>query len=102
MNTAHAHARARPERILRLALHTEYFDAIKAGTKGEEYRLCTPYWSQRLLNREYDGIELTKGYPRRNDTERHLQRPWRGYTIKTLQHDHFGPSPVTVFAITVN
>lgn len=52
---------------LTLALKGEYFDAIRAGTKLEEFRLVTPYWRKRLEGRHYDFIELTRGYPRRGD-----------------------------------
>ena len=86
---------------LHLSLKTEYFDQINAGTKPEEYRLCTPYWSKRLIDRSYTSIELAKGYPKAGDTERRITRNWAGYTIKTIQHPHFGPDPVTVFAINV-
>jgi hypothetical protein len=86
---------------LTLNLKGEYFDQIKAGAKPEEYRLCTPYWSKRLIGRSYTRIELAKGYPKAGDTERRITRKWSGYTIKTLQHPHFGPDPVTVFAINV-
>ncbi len=86
---------------LHLSLKSEYFDQIKAGTKPEEYRLCTPYWSKRLIGRSYTRIELAKGYPKAGDTERRISRKWAGYTIKTMQHPHFGPDPVTVFAINV-
>lgn len=89
------------ERILTLPLKSEYFDAIKAGTKTEEYRLFNAYWSKRLLGRLYDGIVLTKGYPRSDDTERRLYRPWRSYRIITITHPHFGSAPVEVFAINV-
>ncbi|WP_367619200.1 hypothetical protein [Comamonas sp.] len=40
--------------------------------------------------------------PARDDFARRLSRPWRGYTIKTITHPHFGESPVQVFAIKVN
>lgn len=88
-------------RTLTLPLKAVYFHQIKAGTKPEEYRLCTPYWRKRLEGRVYDQIVLTLGYPKRGDTERHMVRPWRGYTVKTLKHSHFGPDPVTVYAINV-
>lgn len=88
--------------MLPLPLRGEYFDDIQAGAKGEEYRLCTPYWRRRLEGRSFDGIELMRGYPRRDDSARRLSRPWRGYTIKTITHPHFGPAPVQVFAIRVN
>lgn len=84
-----------------LPLKAEYFDAIRAGTKPEEFRLVTPYWQKRLEGRTYDRIVLPKSYPARDDHERRLVRQWRGYRITTLTHPHFGPDPVTVFAIDV-
>lgn len=86
---------------LTLAVKGVYFNQIKSGDKTEEYRLCTPYWAYRLVYREYDQIVLTLGYPKRDDTNRRLVLPWRGYTIKTITHPHFGPDPVTVYAINV-
>jgi hypothetical protein len=84
-----------------LPLKAVYFNAIKEGTKATEYRLVTPYWRRRLEGRSYDAIVLTLGYPRAGDEERRLRRPWRGFTIETIQHEHFGPAPVQVFAIDV-
>lgn len=86
---------------LTLPLKSEYFDAIRDGTKPEEYRLVTPFWKKRLVGRTYDEIVLTKGYPRGDDQERRLSRSWRGFTVKTITHPHFGPEPVEVFAIDV-
>ena len=79
-----------------------YFDQMKAGTKTEEYRLVTPHWSKRLEGRSYDRLTLTRGYPSRDDAERRLTVPWRGYERKTITHPHFGPDPVEVFAIKVH
>ena len=89
-------------KTLTLPLRREYFNAISAGTKTEEYRLCTPFWRKRLEGREFDSVVLTLGYPARDDHARRLVRAWRGFTIKTLTHPHFGPSPVQVFAIDVS
>lgn len=89
-----------PRRLI-LPLKGEYFDAIRAGTKPEEYRLINDYWRKRLEGREYDLIELTKGYPKRDDAERRLVLPWRGYAVKTIVHPHFDNVPVEVFAINV-
>lgn len=89
-------------KTLTLPLKREYFDAIRAGTKAEEYRLCTPHWRKRLEGREYDQIVLTLGYPARADHARRIVRPWRGFTIKTITHPHFGAQPVEVFAINVS
>jgi hypothetical protein len=90
-------------RTLHLPLKREYFEAIRDGTKVEEYRLCTPYWQKRLYSPfgSYDQIVLTLGYPARDDHARRLVLPWNGYTIKTITHPHFGPQPVEVFAIDV-
>jgi hypothetical protein len=86
---------------LHLSLKGEYFDAIQAGTKPEEYRLTTPYWRKRLEGRTYSQIVLTKGYPAADDAARRMTLPWQGYTIKIIQHPFFGPDPVEVFAICV-
>jgi hypothetical protein len=86
---------------LTLALKGEYFDAIKAGTKLEEFRLVTPYWRRRLEGRTYDRIELTRGYPKRGDAARRLVLPWQGYRVTSITHPHFGAEPVVVFAINV-
>ena len=86
-----------------LPLKREYFEAIRDGTKTEEYRLCTPYWKKRLAAKfdGYDSVVLTLGYPARDDHTRRLVRPWQGYSIKTITHPHFGPDPVQVYAIPV-
>lgn len=88
-------------RTLHLSLKAEYFNAIKAGMKDREYRLVTPYWVKRLVGREYERIELALGYPARDDTERRISRPWRGFVRQPICHPHFGPDPVEVFAIDV-
>lgn len=87
---------------LTLALNGEYFDAIRDGSKLEEYRLRTDYWNKRLVARAYDRIVLTRGYPPRGDASRRLVLPWRGYVTKALTHPHFGPDEVQVFAIDVS
>ena len=90
-------------KTLTLPLKREYFEAIRDGTKTEEYRLCTSYWQKRLHSPFgiHDQIVLTLGYPARDDHARRIVRPWRGYTIKTITHPHFGPDPVQVYAIEV-
>lgn len=84
---------------LHLPVKREYFDQIKSGQKQWEYRLRTPYWKKRVENRTYNNIVITLGYPPREDTERRITFPWRGYVEKTRQHKHFGDNPVDVFAI---
>jgi len=36
-----------------LPLKAEYFNAIKAGTKPEEFRLRTPFWRLRAYVQSY-------------------------------------------------
>lgn len=84
-----------------LRLKREYFEQIRDGIKTEEYRLCKEYWRTRLEGRDYARIILTHAYPSRDDHEKRIIRPWRGYTIKIITHPHFGPEPVEVFAIDV-
>lgn len=85
-----------------LPLKRQYFDAIRAGVKTEEYRLCTPYWRKRIGGRTFDHVTLTLGYPARNDETRRIVCAWRGYRVFTLTHPHFGPDPVEVYAIDVS
>ena len=90
-------------RKLYLALNYEYFDQILAGMKTEEYRLVET-WRRRLEGREgYDQIILTKGYPKNGGIEgkTRLTLKWRGFTIKTITHKHFGDVPREVYAIDV-
>lgn len=84
-----------------LPVKREYFEQMRDGTKLAEYRLVTAYWRRRLVGRAFSHVIITLGYPKRDDTARRLVFPWRGYKIETIQHPHFGPAPVSVFAITV-
>lgn len=84
-----------------LPLKREYFEAIKAGTKSEEYRLRTEYWRRRLEGRKFDRVVLTLGYPAADNHERRMVLPWRGLRKTTITHPHFGPKPVEVYAIQV-
>ncbi len=84
-----------------LPLKAEYFDAIKAGAKLEEFRERSPYWRRRLEGRTFDRVVLTKGYPTAGDDSRRIVREWRGYRETTITHPHFGAEPVPVFAIDV-
>ncbi|AVQ84828.1 RNA-binding protein [Variovorax sp. PMC12] len=88
-------------KTLHLPLKRCYFEQIRDGTKTEEYRLCTPFWQRRLEGQTFDRIVLTLGYPPAADAARRLERPWRGFSIKTITHPHFGTEPVHVFAINV-
>lgn len=90
-------------RTLTLNLNGVYFDQILAGEKVEEYRLESDYWRKRIARQIYDEIVLLRGYPKGGgvEGETRLSMPWRGWSLKTLTHEHFGPDPVTVYAIAV-
>ncbi|TKU71493.1 ASCH domain-containing protein [Citrobacter sp. wls710] len=87
---------------LQLAVKGEYFDQMKAGVKKFEYRLQTDYWRKRLVNRDYEHLIITKGYPRADDLERRIDVPYCGYVEESITHKHFGDAQVDVFAIIVN
>ena len=91
------------DRVLTLPLKGEYFDAIAAGTKPEEFRLANDFWATRIAGREFDRIVLTRGYPKGGGIEgkTRLTRRWRGYQVRWITHPHFGPDAVQVFAINV-
>ena len=84
---------------LHLHVKTEYFESIKGGEKTEEYRLYNDYWGGRLLLGDiaYEGIVIHNAY--KAGDENRLRFPWCGLEFKTITHPHFGPEPVTVFAI---
>jgi hypothetical protein len=87
---------------LTLNLKDVYFQEIKSGVKKYEYRLLTPYWEKRLINKFYEEIILKSGYPKKDNMEKQIVRPWLGYEIQTINHPHFGVNAVKVFAILVN
>ncbi len=86
---------------LHLNLKGMYFDEIRAERKRFEYRLRST-WEKRLAGKTFDRIWIKRGYPASNDSDRIIERPWRGYEIQTITHPHFGPDPVEVLAIRVN
>jgi hypothetical protein len=51
-----------PIKVLHLNLHRKFFAAIAARMKRVEYRERTPYWRQRLENRDYEFIQFRNGY----------------------------------------
>lgn len=84
-----------------LPLKREFFEAIKAGTKREEFRLRNDYWRNRLEGKTFDRVILTLGYPKRDDAERRIVLPWQGYRECQITHPIFGADPMDVFAINV-
>ena len=86
-----------------LVLHVKhvYFAAMQDGSKPEEFRLCTDYWRKRLENNPYSHILIYDGYPKRGDTGKQLLVPYHGYTVRTINHEHFGADAVQVYAIKI-
>lgn len=90
------------KRVLHLPLKKIYFEEIKSGVKLFEYREITDYWQKRLVDREYEEIHIKSGYPRSDDKDRIIVRPWKGFEKQTIKHPHFGDKEIDVFAIVVN
>lgn len=88
-------------KTLHLNLFGHFWDDINAGIKLYEYRRAS-IWLKRLDGKPFDVILLKKGYPKRGDTSRIIERPWRGFELQTITHPHFGAWPVEVCAIRVN
>lgn len=84
-----------------LNLKKEYFEEIKNGIKKEEYRLCTPYWEKRILNKKFDNLIIKLGYPSREEKEKILVFPWAGYTIKEIKHKEWDFKNKKVFGIII-
>ncbi|BCE02962.1 ASCH domain-containing protein [Marinicellulosiphila megalodicopiae] len=88
---------------LHLNLKGEYFHQIKCGEKKYEYRLFNNYWKKRLTHPvTFSEIVIKLGYPKSDDKEKIICRPWKGFEVTTITHPHFGDDPVQVFAIKVN
>ena len=86
-------------KILHIPLNGVYWKEIKDGVKPFEYRLCTDRWKKFLVDREYDYVLFKLGYPKRDDWDKIIVEPYRGYEVQTIVHPHFGSEPVEVFAI---
>ena len=87
-------------KTLHLPLKREHFEAIRKGTKTVDFRLYNSYWRKRIEEGpHFDKIELTLGYPKKDDADRRMVRLWHGYDVREITHPEFGDKPVTVFAI---
>lgn len=82
-----------------LPLKRKWFEQVKAGHKPEEYRLDNDYWRKRLIGKQFNRVILTLGYPKRDDHERRIVLPWRGYEMKTIISEEWNQKPQRVFAI---
>lgn len=83
----------------KLVLHVcrEYYREIISGRKLEEFRKVKPYWTKRLIDREYDQLVIWSAY----DKGTFSTFPYAGFQVKKIRHPHFGKKPVWVYAITI-
>jgi len=85
--------------MLILPVKRKWFDLIKSGDKDHEYRLINEYWTKRLVGKTYSKVVITLGYPRRCDTEKRIEFPYRGMTEVLITCEEFGEKPVWVYQI---
>ena len=65
-------------RILKLAVKKQYFYEIKLGIKKEEFRMIKDYWIKRL-QKNYDEVHITLGYPKKDEINKILKFKFTGY-----------------------
>ncbi len=85
-------------RILKLAVKKQYFYEIKLGIKKEEFRMIKDYWIKRL-QKNYDEVHITLGYPKKDEINKILKFKFTGYEEKEIIHKEFGNKPTKVYAI---
>ena len=84
-----------------LHLKRKWFDQIKDGIKPFEFRLNNEYWQKRLIGKTYDKVIFTLGYPKRDDSERRIVKPWAGYEMQTVISEEWDNEPKDCFAIRI-
>ena len=88
-------------KTLRLIVHKRWFDAIASGTKREEYRTLSHYWTVRLMDgslpKKFDAVVFRNGYHRDAPT---IEREHLGTTIGCGNQIWGAPShPVYMIAL---
>jgi hypothetical protein len=86
---------------LSLAVKGRWFEEIKAGTKQDEYRLCTTFWNKRLSDRAYDDILITIGYPRRDDHAKRLLFEFDGVRMEKVISPEWDNVEQSCFAVSL-
>jgi len=77
------------ENVLYLPLTKKWFLMIKSGIKKEEYRDLTKFYYSRLTKtidekvvfKNFDIIEFTMGYPKKDETNRRIRYKFGGISI---------------------
>jgi len=70
-------------RILYLTLKKKWFDLIASGEKTKEFRDIKPYWTIRLLNKEFDEIHFKNGY---NKDSPFMRVEWKGMNVENNRY----------------
>ena len=83
-------------KILHIHVKKRYWELARQGVKEEEYRLIKPYWTKRLVGKNYTLIYYYLGY---TDKKRIFR--YDGYKIKTILHLEFGNKPTKVYALSL-
>lgn len=86
------------QKVLHIPMNGEYWCEIKAGSKPFEYRLCDDRW-KKILSKEYDYVFFKYGYPSRENWNKIIVEPYRGFEVQSIVHPLFGEEAVKVFAI---
>ena len=87
------------QKILFLSVKKKYFEMIKQGIKTEEYRELNNYWFKKLVNKNYDEIIISLGYPKKNDISKRISFKYEGYTLGNIKHEEWNYENKRVFAI---
>lgn len=71
-----------------LNVKTRWFDLIVSGKKDREYRMIKPYWTKRLVGKQFDRVVIVNRYPPKpyNDTNS-ISFPYRGFEIAKIHLD---------------
>lgn len=65
----------------------EYFNKILSETKKEEYRIVKPFWTKKIIGKEYTHIVFQAGYGKNSPR---IEVEYLGYEKKKITHPHFG------------
>ena len=72
---------------LHLPLKKKWFLMIRSGEKLQEYREINDYWYKRLTGdgviKHFDVVHFTLGYPKREDSTKHIYCHVQEITIGT-------------------
>jgi len=88
---------------LHLVVTNKWYQQIVAGTKTEEYRQVKKHWISRLTwhGGKYKAFKYIKFVNGHQKNAPFAIAEFKYILLKEITHEHFGPSPVAVFAIGI-